>query len=101
MKKIFTIVGLMLMATMVLSACGGGAATPAADQGPGEDTGTVFILGAFRGTEQDAFESVVAAFEEANPDIDVLYSGTAEFETLITVRVEAGDAPDIAAFPQP
>jgi alpha-glucoside transport system substrate-binding protein len=100
MKKIFTIVGLMLMATMVLSACGGTGA-PAGDEGPGEDTGTVFILGAFRGTEQEAFESVVAAFEEANPDIDVIYSGTGEFETLITVRVEAGDAPDIAAFPQP
>lgn len=66
-----------------------------------EDTGTVFILGAFRGTEADAFESVISAFEAQNPDIDVIYSGTGEFETLITVRVEAGDAPDIAAFPQP
>lgn len=101
MKKYFTIVGLLLTAAMVLGACGGAATTPAADTGPGEDTGTVFILGAFRGTEQEAFESVIAAFEEANPDIDVLYSGTGEFETLITVRVEAGDPPDIAAFPQP
>jgi alpha-glucoside transport system substrate-binding protein len=66
-----------------------------------EDTGQVFILGAFRGSEETAFLEVIAAFEEANPDIDVVYSGTAEFETLITVRVEAGDAPDIAAFPQP
>ena len=101
MKKFFTIVGLMLTAAMVLGACGGTATTPVADTGPGEDTGTVFILGAFRGTEQEAFESVIAAFEEANPDIDVLYSGTGEFETLITVRVAAGDPPDIAAFPQP
>jgi alpha-glucoside transport system substrate-binding protein len=101
MKKFFTIVGLMLTAAMVLGACGGTATTPAPDTGPGEDTGTVFILGAFRGTEQEAFESVIAAFEEANPDIDVIYSGTGEFETLITVRVEAGDPPDIAAFPQP
>jgi alpha-glucoside transport system substrate-binding protein len=31
----------------------------------------------------------------------VIYTGTAEFETLITVRIEAGDPPDIAAFPQP
>ena len=29
------------------------------------------------------------------------YEGSAEFETLITVRVEGGDAPDIAGFPQP
>lgn len=67
----------------------------------GADTGTVFIMGAFRGEEAAAFEAVIAAFEEANPDIDVLYSGSGEFETLITVRVEAGDPPDIAAFPQP
>ena len=66
-----------------------------------ENTGQVFILGAFRGGEEQAFNDVVAVFEEQNPDIDVIYSGTAEFETLIEVRVEAGDAPDIAAFPQP
>jgi alpha-glucoside transport system substrate-binding protein len=67
----------------------------------GEDTGTVFILGAFRGAEETAFQAVIDAFEAANPDIDVVYSGTGEFETLINVRVEAGDPPDIAAFPQP
>lgn len=66
-----------------------------------ENTGQVFILGAFRGGEEQAFNDVIAVFEEQNPDIDVIYSGTAEFETLIEVRVEAGDAPDIAAFPQP
>lgn len=67
----------------------------------GENTGKVFILGAFRGEEDTAFSAVIAAFEAENPDIDVVYAGTAEFETLITVRVEAGDPPDIAAFPQP
>ncbi len=67
----------------------------------GADTGTVFVMGAVRGTEATAFEAVIAAFEEANPEIDVIYSGSGEFETLITVRVEAGDPPDIAYFPQP
>jgi alpha-glucoside transport system substrate-binding protein len=75
-------------------------ATPAPVEA-GADTGTVFILGAFRGSEETAFNAVIAAFEAQNPDINVIYSGTAEFETLISVRVEAGDPPDIAAFPQP
>jgi alpha-glucoside transport system substrate-binding protein len=66
-----------------------------------EDTGQIFILGAFRGAEENAFLSVIDAFEAQYPDIDVIYSGTAEFETLINIRVEAGDAPDVAAFPQP
>ena len=65
-------------------------ATPAPMEA-GEDTGRVFILGPFRGSEETAFNNVIAVFEEQNPDIDVIYSGTAEFETLITVRVEAGD----------
>lgn len=101
-RKFMFSLALILALSLVLVACAG--QQPAAEEeavGPGEDTGTVFILGAFRGEEQTAFESVIAAFEEQNPDIDVIYSGTAEFETLITVRVEAGDAPDIAAFPQP
>jgi alpha-glucoside transport system substrate-binding protein len=75
-------------------------ATPAPVEA-GADTGKVFILGAFRGQEETAFNEVVKVFEAQNPDIDVVYAGTGEFETLITVRVEAGDPPDIAAFPQP
>jgi alpha-glucoside transport system substrate-binding protein len=67
----------------------------------GEDTGQVFILGAFRGQEEIDFLPVLEAFEAQNPDIDVIYSGTGEFETLIAVRVAAGDPPDVAAFPQP
>jgi len=105
-----------LLIVGVLTACGGGAtptpqviertvevvvtATPAPMEA-GEDIGKVFILGPFRGPEEAAFNQVIAVFEEQNPGIDVIYSGTAEFETLITVRVEAGDPPDIAAFPQP
>jgi alpha-glucoside transport system substrate-binding protein len=67
----------------------------------GEDVGKIFILSVFRGEEEAAFQKVIEAFEAENPDIDVIYSGTAEFETLITVRIEAGDPPDISAFPQP
>jgi alpha-glucoside transport system substrate-binding protein len=66
-----------------------------------EDTGKVFILSVFRGEEETAFNEVIKVFEAQNPEIDVIYTGTAEFETLITVRVEAGDPPDISAFPQP
>jgi alpha-glucoside transport system substrate-binding protein len=100
-KRLWLLVSLMAILALFAVACGQATEAPEEEAGPMEDTGTVFILGAFRGEEQTAFEAVIAAFEEANPDIDVLYSGTAEFETLITVRVEAGDPPDIAAFPQP
>ena len=53
-------------------------------------------------TDEDAvkFDNSVAAFEEAT-GIDIQYEGSKEFEASITVRVQAGDAPDIVDFPQP
>jgi alpha-glucoside transport system substrate-binding protein len=88
--------------TLIILALGLGACAEGDDDvTAGEDTGTVYILGPFRGEEEARFERVIAVFEEQNPDIDVLYSGTGEFETLINVRVEAGNPPDVAAIPQP
>jgi alpha-glucoside transport system substrate-binding protein len=40
------------------------------------------------------------AFEQRT-GIDVQYEGTKEFETLIFVRAEGGNPPDVAAVPQP
>lgn len=130
--KAFRILSLLIIATLILAACGPAptpevvekivketvvvekkvevtkevekevvvTATPVPMEA-GADTGKIFILGPFRAEEETAFNNVIKVFEEQNPNIDVIYSGTAEFETLITVRVEAGDPPDIAAFPQP
>ena len=39
-------------------------------------------------------------FEEAT-GIDIQDEGSKEFEASISVRVQAGDAPDVADFPQP
>jgi alpha-glucoside transport system substrate-binding protein len=74
--------------------------TPAPVQA-GADTGRVIIMGPFRGQEEVDFLRVIQVFEDQNPDIKVIYSGSGEFETLITVNIEAGNPPDIAAFPQP
>lgn len=67
----------------------------------GEFKGTVVTMsGPF--TDEDAvkFNASVEAFEAAT-GIDIQYEGTKEFETTISVRVDGGDAPDIADFPQP
>lgn len=102
---------LLLLVSVLIAACGGGAVQtptaaptggePAASSGPGADTGTVSILGPFGGPEAEAFEAVIAVFEAANPGIDVVYTGVNDFDTQIVVKVQAGDPPDIAAFPQP
>ncbi len=67
----------------------------------GEFSGSsVTVFGKWTEAEGDNFVAALAPFEEAT-GIDVEYEGSSEFETLITVRVEGGDAPDIAGFPQP
>lgn len=62
---------------------------------------TVTIFGAFTDeSEVGAVNASVASFEEES-GIDVVYEGASDFEILINARVEAGDPPDIACFPQP
>lgn len=67
----------------------------------GEFSGTVVTMtGPF--TDEDAvkFNNSMADFE-AKTGIDIQYEGSKEFEASISIRVDAGDAPDIVDFPQP
>lgn len=68
----------------------------------GEDLSgkVVEIFGAFVEPGSNLFNESMVKFEEAT-GIDIRYEGSSDFESLITVRVEGGDPPDIAAFPQP
>lgn len=69
---------------------------PAASSGDN----TVTILGVVVGEQQARLEAAIAPFEEET-GIDVIYEGTDAFTTLLPVRVDSGDPPDIAMFPQP
>lgn len=60
----------------------------------------VQVFGPFQDPEATRFEATCKPFEEAT-GIDVIYTPSREFESLIFVRVEGGDPPDIAALPQP
>lgn len=60
----------------------------------------VTMTGPFVDVDEVKFNDSVAAFEEAT-GIDIQYEGTKEFESIISTRVDGGDAPDIADFPQP
>lgn len=61
---------------------------------------TVNVFGAFVDEDARRFATAMEPFEEAT-GIDIVYEGSGDFETLITVRTEGGSPPDIAAFPQP
>jgi len=60
---------------------------------------TVTMMGVYIGEDQSRFEAALVPFELAT-GIDVVYEGSADFETLIVVRAEGGDAPDVAQFSQ-
>ncbi len=67
----------------------------------GEYTGTtVTVDGPFTDADKVKFEQSYKQFEEAT-GITVNYIGSKEFEGTISIRVDAGDTPDIADFPQP
>jgi alpha-glucoside transport system substrate-binding protein len=84
----------MLLAGMPLYARGNG------DEEEVPEGNVVSVFGAFRDEEAYRFEESMKPFEERT-GIDVQYEFSSEFETLIFVRVEGGNPPDVAALPQP
>jgi alpha-glucoside transport system substrate-binding protein len=97
LRLLVALAALSLVATACLEEGGGGGQT-------GEDGeevgGTVRVMSAFTGEEADLFRESFAPFEEET-GITVDYEPAQGFETIITTRVQGGDAPDIALFPQP
>ena len=95
---------------LALAACGGssgGDATASQPAGcedyaaygsyPGEE---VYIYSSIREAESDDINASFAKFTECT-GIKVTHEGSGEFEASLTVKVEGGQAPDIALFPQP
>ncbi|PZD95423.1 carbohydrate ABC transporter substrate-binding protein [Paenibacillus sambharensis] len=67
----------------------------------GDFKGTkVTMFGPFTDADEVKFTESIRAFEETT-GIDIAYEGSKEFEATISVRVNGGNAPDIADFPQP
>lgn len=79
---------------------GAGTSVERYSEGDTPGTGTVNILGAFGGQEQEAFLASLADFQDET-GITINYTPDSDFTTTIQQRVGAGDYPDIALFPQP
>lgn len=78
---------------------GGDALLEMAENGDFSGT-TVTMFGAFVDEDARRFDASIADFEERT-GIDIQYEGSGDFETLIQVRVDGGDPPDIGGHPQP
>jgi alpha-glucoside transport system substrate-binding protein len=64
------------------------------------DGETVTVLGSIRDAEADEMTEAWEYFQSCT-GATVEYEGTGEFESDMAVRVDGGNAPDIALFPQP
>lgn len=64
------------------------------------DGAQVDIYGTILDVEAERLNESWAEFEDCT-GIDVVYEGSGEFEAQINVRVQGGNPPDLAIFPQP
>ena len=90
MKRMKWLVPLAAL-SLIIAACGD-------DDGA---TGEVTIFGAFTSVEADAVNAVIDAEIEADANYTAFYEGSESFEEQIKIRVEGGNPPDIALYPQP
>ena len=72
-------------------------AIPCEGQYEGE---TVTLFSSIRDIEADRLDKSLAAFEECT-GADLQHEGSGEFEAQLKVRIDGGNAPDIAIIPQP
>ncbi|MGW5239466.1 ABC transporter substrate-binding protein [Monashia sp. NPDC004114] len=109
-KRALMAAGAAAAAAAMLSGClqnpnaagGGGSAglSGYVDGGTPDNDKVVTILGAFGGDEEKNFNASLAAFEKAS-GIDIQYTSDQDFTTTVKQKVNSGDSPDIALFPQP
>lgn len=108
MKKATKFVALSAAAVLGLAGCASGdatteettsAAAPAVEELPAGD-GKVEIFGGYGEADAANFQKTLTAFGEAN-GIEITFTSLAAFDTDIKVKIEAGQEPDIALWPQP
>jgi len=73
---------------------------PYKDYQEGVDGKTVSIYSSIRDTEADLLQQSWDQFEKCT-GITINYEGSGEFEAQLPVKVDGGNAPDIAFIPQP
>lgn len=61
----------------------------------------ISVFGAFSSIEADAVNAVIDDMIEPDADYTAFYEGSESFEEQIKIRVDGGNPPDIAMYPQP
>lgn len=87
----------LLLAVLVLAACGDDASDSGSSNGNSGDQVELTLFSSLTTEdEQKALTDVVAQFEEENPDIKIdVNLPTAEYESMLRVKMGANDMPDL------
>jgi len=128
-RNAWQLISLLVVAALMLVACGAPAApateapaaeapaateapaveAPAATEAPAAEApasslpagdGKVTILGGYGEKDAANFQQVLTEFGQAN-GIEITFTSLASFDTDIKVKIESGQEPDIALWPQP
>ncbi len=92
-SRFFVVTAATLAAGLALAGCSSPEAEPSSDN-------KVVIYGGYGEAQAAAFQEELDAFS-AESGIDITFTSLASFDTDIKVKIEAGEAPDIALWPQP
>jgi len=88
-----------MVAVLVLAACGNGDDPGDGDGEVAEGDGAIVVTSLWGGTEQEAFEAVLAAFTEET-GIEAEYEANrTDYETVLRTRIQGGNPPDVAIIP--
>ncbi|MBD1916189.1 MULTISPECIES: ABC transporter substrate-binding protein [Cyanophyceae] len=98
MKKLPQFVGLTLTVSVLMLGCRSQSNAPQTTEVRSGDT--ITILGTLTGVGEDKLRAAMAPFTAAT-GIEIIYEGSDAFTTLVSVRVDSGNPPDMALFPQP
>lgn len=98
MKKLPQLVGLSVFIGLVVWGCRSQSNAPQSTEVQSGDT--ITILGTLTGVGEDKMRAAMAPFTAAT-GVEIVYEGSDAFTTLVPVRVDSGNPPDMALFPQP
>ena len=90
-----------LIAVLVLAACGGGD-DPSGGDGGGdvaEGDGTIVVTSLWGGTEEEAFQAVLDAFEESSGITAEYEPNRTDYATVLRTRIQGDNPPDVAIIP--
>jgi alpha-glucoside transport system substrate-binding protein len=111
MRKTTRVLALMVVGALILAACGdddnGEAAAPEngteAPDGDAPDLSgeSVSVFGAPTSIEEAQINAIIQEYFNEPTGANAQYEGSDGFEEQVQIRIEGGNPPDIALFPQP